>query len=157
MRNNKCKTALWLKSKTKVTESGCWQWTAGKHGVGYACVPAAIHKSRYGHRAMYEAVVSNIPQGMYVLHSCDNRLCINPEHLFVGSHIDNVKDMHSKNRHRGGSMPNEKNPSCKFSDETIREIKSLRGKLSLRKITNTYGISETQLLRVYRGESRKEI
>lgn len=106
---------------------------------------------------MYEAAISPIPEKMYVLHSCDTRECINPAHLFLGTHLDNIKDMHGKNRQRGGSMPNEKNPSCKFSDKQIRIIKEDKLRIGLNATIRKYGISESQLLRVMRGESRKGI
>ena len=118
--------ALWLKGRIAVSAAGCWEWTAGRHGVGYGCIPKTLGGGGYAHRAMYAAAVGEIPPGMYVLHECDNRLCINPEHLFLGSHLDNIRDMHRKNRQRGGSLPNEENPSCKFSDERIRQIRTER-------------------------------
>lgn len=150
--------ALWLKSQTAESPSGCWEWTAGKHGVGYGSISRTLGGGGYAHRAMYQSVIGPIPDGMYVLHDCDNRLCINPEHLFPGTHLDNIKDMHAKNRQRGGSMPNEKNPSCKFSDETIRQIRGVRATgLSLSKIVRQFGISETHLLKVLKGEKRRGI
>ena len=157
MRESAKKIALFLKSKTSESPSGCWEWKAGRV-VGYGCVPSWCGGGRYAHRAMYEAAVSPIPVGMYVLHSCDNRLCINPEHLFIGTHLDNIKDMHSKNRQRGGSMPNENNPSCKFSDGKIKEIRDARKHgLLLGQIVKKFGISETHTLRVLKHESRRNI
>lgn len=156
MLTNRAK-ALWLKARTKESTGGCWEWTAGRHGVGYGCVPQRFGGGRYAHRAMYEAVCEAIPKGMYVLHSCDNRLCINPEHLSLGTHRDNIADMHAKNRQSGGSLPNEKNPSCKFTDDQIRTMRAARGSMGLRAMVRYFGISETHLLRVIRGDVRKGI
>ena len=154
---NKRQITLWLKSQTVESESGCWLWAGAKHGAGYPSVTKKIGGG-YGHRAMHEAAISPIPEKMYVLHTCDNRLCINPAHLFLGSHFDNIKDMHSKNRQRGGSLPNEKNPSCKFTDFQIQTMRRHRALgFSLSKLQQQFGISESQLLRVLRGESRKGI
>jgi hypothetical protein len=154
MQHSKKAIALFLKAKTKATDSGCWEWQAGKHKVGYGASPFWCGGGRYAHRAMHAAVIGEIPKGMYVLHSCDNRLCINPEHLSLGTHLDNIKDMHAKNRQRGGSMPNEENPSCKFTNAEILNMRMTRRHMSLRKMVAHFNISETHLLRVLRGESR---
>lgn len=146
---------LALKAKTKPSDRGCWEWQGTIHRVGYGTVPAVFGGGRYAHRAMFAAAVAPIPRGMYVLHTCDNRKCINPEHLFVGTHLDNIRDMDAKGRHRGGSLPNESNPSCKFSDEVISTIRRDRmNGSSLRMLIRQYGISETHLLRVLRGNAR---
>lgn len=147
--------ALQLKANTIAAENGCWEWRGALHAVGYPSVPNRFGGGRYGHRAMFAAVVGQIPVGMYVLHTCDNRLCINPEHLFLGTHLDNIKDMHSKNRQRGGSMPNESNPYCRFSDETIENIrKDAKAGKTKRWIERFYGISETHYYRVIKMEAR---
>lgn len=148
--------ALEIKRKSVATESGCWEWIGALFRVGYPVVPRTFGGGRYGHRAMYGAVVAPIPAGMYVLHSCDNRKCVNPEHLFLGTHLDNIKDMHAKGRHRGGSLPNERNPSCKFSNDVIQQIRSDYANNRRKcEIERAYGISETQYYRVVRGEVRK--
>lgn len=147
--------ALQMKAKTKQVGE-CWEWQAGLHGVGYACVASSFGGGRYGHRAMYEAVVGPIPKGMYVLHSCDNRKCVNPAHLRVGTHLENIRDMQAKLRHRGGSLPNEKNPNHKFSNATICRIRELAAQgVPKRVIERECGVSETQYYRIVKNESRK--
>jgi HNH endonuclease len=141
MQYSKKTIALFLKYRTKATDSGCWEWQGGKHKVGYGVSPFWCGGGRYAHRAMYAAVVSEIPKGMYVLHSCDNRLCVNPEHLSLGTHLDNIKDMHA-------------NPSCKFSNEQIMQMREARRRMTLSAMTAHFKISETHLLRVLRGEAR---
>lgn len=154
-KKSKREIAIRLKAKTIQAANGCWEWTGGFHGVGYGSVPAKMGGGRYAHRAMHEAVISEIPKGMYVLHSCDNRKCINPEHLFIGSHMDNIKDMHAKNRQRGGSMPGEKNPHAKFTDDEISRIRSFH-KMGAKKreIERKFGISETHYYRIIKQEAR---
>jgi hypothetical protein len=145
---------LWMKSKS-VQVGDSWEWTGGMHGVGYGVVPAVFHKSRYAHRAMHEFAISEIPRGMYVLHLCDNRKCINPAHLSVGTHLENIKDMQSKNRQSGGSMPNEKNPFCRFSDKQIAEIRE-KARIGVKKskIESEFGIRESHYYRILKNQAR---
>jgi hypothetical protein len=138
---------------SKTDRSGdCWLWTGGRHGTGYGCVPAIIHKSHYAHRAMYESAIGPIPKGLFVLHECDNRLCVNPAHLRTGTHLENIRDMQAKNRHRGGSLPGESNPSCKFTDEQVRQIRSaIENGMPPIEAQRTFGVSETHFYRIKKG------
>ena len=103
-----------LKSKIKKDDNGCWVWTGSLHKpMPYGRVRLrsfAGHPTRFtwrAHRASYIAFKGNIPEGMYVCHSCDNPSCINPDHLFLGTHQDNMDDMHAKGRYiHKGATPN---------------------------------------------------
>jgi len=80
-----------------VTETGCWLWTKGCDSCGYG--QTQINgKTVNVHRAVWEVYNGPIPKGMYVLHKCDTPSCANPQHLFIGTQQDNIKDMHSKGR-----------------------------------------------------------
>lgn len=80
-----------------VTESGCWETNCSRGSRGYGQIQHA--GVRYStHRAAYEVWVGPIPDGYYICHRCDNRPCINPDHLFAGTALDNVRDMISKGR-----------------------------------------------------------
>lgn len=83
--------------------SGCWLWFGGFQtnpaGMRYGTLSYGGQKWR-AHRLSYEAFREPIPAGLYVCHSCDNSLCVNPEHLFVGTHQDNVDDRERKGRNR---------------------------------------------------------
>jgi hypothetical protein len=83
-------------------ETGCHEWQGGHGYHGYGGL--VIGGRRIGaHRAAYEVFVGPIPEGMYVCHTCDNRTCVNPAHLFLGTHLDNRLDMVEKGRHARGS------------------------------------------------------
>lgn len=75
----------------------CWLWTGCTNGIGYGLI--RIDTKLYStHRFSYELHFGKIPVGIHVLHSCDNPLCVNPEHLFLGNQKDNMRDMMNKGR-----------------------------------------------------------
>lgn len=75
----------------------CWEWMAGKEGQGYGCFWFR-RKQDKSHRVSWILHQGEIPKGLYVLHKCDNRRCVNPDHLFLGSLRDNIADRHTKGR-----------------------------------------------------------
>ena len=86
-----------------IAVDGCWNWRLSKDRLGYGRLKVqmgARESFRYtsAHRYAYELFVGPIPDGKHVLHRCDNRACCNPEHLFIGTHTDNMRDMHKKGR-----------------------------------------------------------
>jgi hypothetical protein len=84
--------------------AGCWSWTGTVARVGYGVIGRGSRQEglAYSHRLAYVLLVGPIPEGLYVLHKCDNRRCVRPDHLFLGTHLDNVADMVRKGRHRYG-------------------------------------------------------
>lgn len=101
-------TLVTVIQKTKIDlKSGCWEWQKSKRR-GYGSVVYS-NKSWYTHRLVYTLVYGDIPSGILVCHHCDNRLCCNPLHLFLGTYKDNTQDMMTKNRggHRKKLLKNQ--------------------------------------------------
>jgi len=76
---------------------GCWGWGSAMYPTGYSPVRFK-GKQKMAHRVSYEIFIGPIPDGMFVLHRCDNRQCTNPDHLFLGTQADNISDMMGKGR-----------------------------------------------------------
>ena len=78
-----------------VTQSGCWEWRGTRNEHGYGLITAKAHGSNDGraHRAMVEVTRGVIPDGAVVRHKCDNPPCVNPDHLELGSQLDNMRDL----------------------------------------------------------------
>ncbi len=91
---------FWRKVNRCVADE-CWNWLGAKTGNGYGAFKAH-GKTMPAHRFSYEVGCANIPVNALVCHHCDNPICVNPKHLFIGTHGDNMRDMRSKNRNITG-------------------------------------------------------
>lgn len=89
-------TRFWQRIEQK--PSGCWEWTGARdRGYGRLVIARKMHRA---HRLAYELVHGPIPDGLVVMHACDNPPCCNPNHLSVGTPLDNTRDMIAKQRGR---------------------------------------------------------
>jgi hypothetical protein len=79
----------------------CWEWQGGKSKDGYGYLHLA-GQTKLAHRVSYELHHGEIPKGLVICHKCDNPPCVNPKHLFIGTHLDNAVDRDKKGRGRGG-------------------------------------------------------
>lgn len=86
-------------SKITIAENGCWEWTASCFQSGYA---QFWHDgtNRKASRVSYELFIGEIPGGLMICHECDNKGCVNPDHLWAGTQSDNIKDAVKKGRHK---------------------------------------------------------
>jgi hypothetical protein len=156
--------------------TGCWLWTGAINPKGYA-------KMRFegravdAHRVSWNLHRGSIPDGLFVLHRCDVRHCVNPEHLFLGTHQDNMDDMQAKGRHRCNpttgerhwsrlrpkdfheSRAGERNGRAKLSAaDVIRIRESFRaGDTTVAELAREFGIGWSQTKRIIDGEVWKDV
>ena len=139
----------------KIDKSGeCWNWTGAlnytTHGYG---VFGAKSGNALAHRYSYAAFVGEILDGMQVLHRCDNKRCVRPDHLFLGTQKDNMQDMMSKGREVRYDRSGTKNPRYRVTPETVAKIKAERATgRTIASISGEFGVSLTHVGRIVRGE-----
>lgn len=132
------------------SDTGCWLWTAGYSANGYGKL--RVNGPLMGaHRLSYLLHVGEIPDGMCVCHRCDNPACVNPDHLFLGTHADNMKDKHKKGRCVGPDRKGSKNTRAKLTEKQVKGIRAANeARASLAK---RYGVSCTTIYMIRSGKS----
>lgn len=127
----------------------CWEWMGANHGDGYGCF--GINYKLYGaHRVSFELFVGPIPDGLFVCHSCDNRACVNPSHLFLGTHQDNMQDRNDKNRQQRG----ERCGTHKLTEQEIFQIREmLEQGYTQQEIARMFGTSRVNISYIKTGKS----
>lgn len=130
----------------------CWMWTGplrkGGSGYGY------YYRDR-AHRVSWRLHFGEIPLGICVCHKCDNPLCVNPSHLFLGTQADNNRDCYAKNRQ---NRKGERNPNAKLTDFQVKEVrrryvKGLGG--NSKQLAAEYGILQTSLLAIANHRTKR--
>lgn len=150
------RTPLAIRFWSKVTKTeGCWLWTASKrtsgHGnfkVGRRAIPAQ--------RVAYELCVGPIPEGLFVCHKCDNPPCVNPEHLFLGTHADNMRDKVAKGRQ--SAPKGEKHRLAKFTDAQVLEVRALySGGADVLELADKYHVDDMTMCNLLRRKTWRHL
>jgi len=137
---------------SKVEKSqGCWVWKGAKQSKGYGCY-VLKGRSMTAHRAAWILTHGEIPEGMLVCHKCDNRLCVNPDHLFLGTNADNMRDAVAKRR-AGGTH----NHTAKINWNIADLIRSLSYSMKVKEIAGLFGLSRSLVLDVINGRTWKQV
>ena len=136
----------------------CWTWKAatnGRPGYGAIGVNGRGGGIELAHRMSWKLTNGDIPEGLYVLHSCDNRLCVNPNHLFIGTQADNLKDMRNKGRGHHASARGERNYGHKL---TAKDVSLIRREYKPFVVTNRmlaekFGVTKGQINKIVKYRS----
>ena len=130
-------------AKWKLAKNGCWLWQGKPATSGYG-VFGANGAQTYAHRWQWYFTYGKWPQGKFICHTCDNRLCVNPKHLFIGTHADNMADASRK-----GRIGAPHNLSWRTRAKILKEY--LRGGITQRALAKKYGTSQATVSEIYRG------
>lgn len=135
-------------NKVEVASDGCWNWTGGCCPRGYGNF---WHEGRtVGAHRFAAASRFGDPGDAYVLHMCDNRKCVNPDHLAIGSHADNMRDMMRKGRQTLGP----RNGRAVLTEDQVIKARLMKSTgVSRNEIARRFKVSKTQMGRVLSGES----
>lgn len=133
--------------------SGCWLWTAATNGGRYGKIrpDTGERKNLLAHRVAWELYRGPIPAGLYVCHKCDNILCVNPDHLFLGTSRDNRQDMVRKQR---GGFRGCRNPKCKLTEASVRSIRLMwAGGRSVGDLAASYCVNKATISNIVSGRT----
>lgn len=130
--------------------SKCWNWNNGKADFGYGTIRENDRIVRV-HRRAYELWIGPIPKGILACHKCDNPACCNPDHIFLGTDLDNMTDACEKGRFPLG----ESRPNSKLTSEQVLKIRKSSGKQS--EMAISYGVSAGTINRVVHGRTYRSI
>lgn len=136
-----------FESKVRVAP-GCWLWTGASGGGGYGHI-RVDGEVRGAHRVSYELYIGSIPSGMHVMHRCDNPLCVNPQHLQLGTHQDNMADMYAKGRRQ--AAVGLRNGAAKLAPEARQAI--LASDLPSEKLGPMHGVSGSLVRKIRQAAS----
>ena len=141
---------LWLLERSQINEmSGCWEWDGARNRFGYAKTGAGggITRTnwfqRYAHREAWAYINGPVPDGLCVLHRCDNPPCVNPAHLFLGTMQDNSVDMCRKKRHG----------RKKLTEQDVASIR--RSKYGCRILAKKYQVTSANIQAIRSGKTWK--
>lgn len=141
-----------LKCVVKSGANGCWNWTkpSGKERNRYGR-RGSRRNEHYAHRRSWEIYKGPIPDGLEVLHKCDNPPCVNPDHLFLGTQQDNIDDADKKGRLLRG----ERHGNAKLTNVQVDEIRRLIPLKTQRVIAAQFGVTRQTISDIKIGRRRK--
>lgn len=142
----------------------CWEWTGCANRRGYGKVQIQ-GRTMIAHRMIWLAHHGNLPATLSVLHKCDNPPCCNPDHLFLGTTLDNAADMVAKNRQVRGpdvyknrrTARGSKAGRAKLTEEQVREIRSLAGTCFEYELAARYAVTQAQIHTILAGKAWKHV
>ncbi len=148
--SEKTKARFW--SRVNKIQGGCWLWTGGLgprgYGVFYLSPKCGLFKTRSqrAHRVSWALHNGKIPDGLCVLHRCDNIVCVNPDHLFLGTQLENIADREAKGRAAIGS----RNGKSKLTERIVLAIRAryVKGTITHKQLADEYGVRESVITNI---------
>lgn len=149
--------SFWNNVAITADDTKCWLWLGGVGARGYG-MKWWIDRNTRAHRVAWMIPDYFIPSNMEVCHTCDNPLCVNPKHLFLGTHAENMKDRDSKGR---GIMPpriGEHNGMSKLTNENINEIREryALGGVTQQELATEYGVARSNISLIFHYRTWKK-
>lgn len=142
-------------------ENDCWLWNGYCQKSGHAMLN--VNRKPVGaYRISYIIHKGEITDNLHVLHSCDNPRCVNPDHLHLGTHLDNMKEKCERGRSiNPPRLTGEKHPKSKLTDEQIQQIKERLKDITkpygkLKQIANEYNVSVSTISLIYKKKTHTE-
>jgi hypothetical protein len=138
-----------------IKKEGCWDWKGAYTSGGYGQITAFHPKKQIRHHhASWIIHKGEIKPGLFVLHKCDNRRCSNPDHLYLGTHSENMRDMTEKKRQARGSRQGQ----AKLNELKVKEIKvKIKNGLSDLEIAKENSVTHTAIYLIRIGKNWKHI
>lgn len=136
----------------------CWIWngSSSKQGYGRFQIDGKGGPHLLAHRFSYTMHNGDIPDGMVVMHKCDNPSCVNPDHLGIGTYKDNMADMRAKGRDRPTGVKGEENPRSKLTEEIVRFIRA-NPQMGHKEIADMHGLSPNAIRGVRIGRTWRHV
>lgn len=144
---------FWLNVDKSNENNACWEWIGYKDKHGYGVVKFSS-KSLRAHRVAWVIANGEIPNGLLICHHCDNRKCCNPDHLFLGTHKDNVQDRDAKGR--ANQVRGEKHYRAKLTEKQVLEIRHRfkSESVTYTQLSREYQVSRVQISNIIRNKQR---
>lgn len=144
----------------KISRSeGCHVWTGTVNDSGYGLFKIGWKKGQVrAHRYSWELANGKIPEGLFVLHKCDNPICVNPDHLFLGTQADNIKDMDEKGRRVSSRIARffgEDHPHSRLTEDQVRKIREDSRTQAV--IAKDYGVGQMTISRIKTNTTWKHV
>lgn len=131
--------------RIKPARSGCWIWSGGKNNYGYGII-RLDGKQTLCHRIMYFLTKGNTPKHLLVMHKCNNKLCVNPAHLSLGTIAENLRSAAMDNLY-----------ATKLTPSQVKTIRSMWPHLSQTTLAKMFSISQPHICRIINGKRRQYV
>ena len=153
---------FWEKVWKTPEPNGCWLWIARISTTGYGAIGITGSKSGWmkAHRVVWELTYGPIPEGMFVCHHCDVPICVRPDHLFLGTPLDNMRDMIKKCRQSIlGRKCGEEHYGAVLTEEKVKEIRRsyTQESLTIASLAKMFGVSEGAITKVVKFRSWRHV